>query len=155
MKRLFLMRHGEASFSADLDFDRSLTPKGKSKVAHVSARLNELAPEIAQLYCSPARRTLETAGIVAERVVIKHQKFEKSIYEGDLENLMDLLENTPSKFNEVLFVGHNPLISLFAANLSDGDYLNMQPGDLIYIEFPLDSWKLITYGSGILKEVVS
>ena len=155
MKRLFLLRHGEASFSADLDFDRTLTPKGKGKVSHVAARLNELAPEIGKVYCSPAQRTKETASIVAERVLIKNQEYVRSIYDGDLQDLMDILENTPQDFNEVLIVGHNPLISLFAANLSDGEYLNMQPGDLIYIEFPLDSWKLITFGSGVLCEVIS
>ncbi|MCS5489932.1 phosphohistidine phosphatase SixA [Algoriphagus limi] len=155
MKRLFLLRHGEASFSADLDFDRTLTPKGKGKVSHVAARLNELAPEIGKVYCSPAQRTKETANIVAERVLIKNQEYVRSIYDGDLQDLMDILENTPQDFNEVLIVGHNPLISLFAANLSDGEYLNMQPGDLIYIEFPLDSWKLITFGSGVLCEVIS
>ncbi|TFV94223.1 phosphohistidine phosphatase SixA [Algoriphagus kandeliae] len=155
MKRLFLMRHGEASFSADVDFDRTLTPKGKSKVSHVAARLYELAPEIGKVYCSPAKRTKETASIIAERVLIKSQEYVRSIYDGDLQDLMDILENSPQDVNEVMIVGHNPLISLFAANLSDGDYLNMQPGDLIYIEFPLESWQLITFGSGILCEVIS
>lgn len=155
MKRLFLMRHGEASFSADLDFDRTLTPKGRSKVSQVAARLNQLAPEIGKVYCSPAQRTKETSGIVAERVLFKNHEFVRSIYDGDLQDLMDILENSSSEVNEVMIIGHNPLISMLAANLSDGDYLNMQPGDLMYLEFPLDSWKLITFGSGILYEVIS
>lgn len=155
MKHLFLMRHGEASFSADSDFERTLTSRGREKIVRIAKSFNENTPEIDIMYCSSASRTQETAKIFSQTVLIKKQEFTRIIYDGDMRGLMDLVENCSDEFDRLLIVGHNPVISMLASSLCDGIYRNMQPGDLIAIEFPLDSWKSVTFGSGILLEIMS
>lgn len=155
MKHLFLMRHGEASFSADSDFDRSLTLRGCEKIGRIAKSFNNNIPDIDMMYCSSAKRTQETAQIFSQSVLIKQKEFTRIIYDGDMRDLMDLVENCPDENDRLLIVGHNPVISMLASSLCDGIYRNMQPGDLISIQFPLESWKLVTFGSGILLEIMS
>jgi phosphohistidine phosphatase len=155
MKHLFLMRHGEASFSADSDFERTLTSRGREKIARIAKSFNENTPEIDFMYCSSASRTQETAKIFSETVLIKKQEFTRIIYDGDMRDLMDLVENCSDEFDRLLIVGHNPVISMLASSLCDGIYRNMQPGDLISIQIPLESWNSVTFGSGILLEIMS
>lgn len=154
MKQLFLIRHGEAVFSAATDTDRVLTEYGKAKISRIGNLLAEKYPKLDQVYCSTAERTRQTAQILRERIPCLDVVFYQEIYDGDLEDLLGLLENCPDTASSLLIVGHNPLISMLASKLSDGAYLKLNPGDLVHIEFPLDSWKLITLGSGILREVM-
>lgn len=155
MKKLFLIRHGEAGFSDGTDFQRQLTEYGIEKVKRVSQNLQNLQPEIDFMYCSPAQRTRETADILGSYVLVKAYDLEKSIYEGDLSDLMDLIESTPDMVESCLIVGHNPIISLLLSSLTDSHYQNMTPGTLAYMELDFDSWKLVSSGTGVLKEIIS
>jgi probable phosphoglycerate mutase len=66
--RLFLVRHGATSataenrFSGSLDVD--LSDEGRAQVEHLSARLAD--DKICAVYCSPMRRTIETATILSK-----------------------------------------------------------------------------------------
>jgi broad specificity phosphatase PhoE len=66
--RLFLVRHGATTLSAEDRFagstDVPLSEEGRRQAAALSERLRP-AP-IAAVYCSPMRRTIETASILAE-----------------------------------------------------------------------------------------
>ena len=65
--RLFLVRHGETTLSAEDRFagstDVPLGPNGRMQAERLAARLADDA--IAAAYCSPLQRTVETAAIVA------------------------------------------------------------------------------------------
>ncbi|HEX6212032.1 MAG TPA: histidine phosphatase family protein [Methylomirabilota bacterium] len=66
--RLLLVRHGATTLSAEDRFagatDVPLSDEGRAQAARLGERLRD--DEIAAVYCSPMRRTLETAAIVAE-----------------------------------------------------------------------------------------
>jgi broad specificity phosphatase PhoE len=66
--RLLLVRHGATTLSAEDRFagstDIPLSDEGRSQVAALAERLRD--DPIAAIYCSPMRRTLETASIIAE-----------------------------------------------------------------------------------------
>lgn len=155
MKKLILLRHGEAGFSEGTDFQRQLTKFGIEKVNRVGKTLQKTIPEIDFMYCSPAQRTRETAEILSSLVLIKAFDLQKSIYEGDLGSMMGLIENIPDIAESCLIVGHNPIISLLLSTLTDHSYQNMTPGTLAIIEFEFDSWKLVSAGTGILREIIS
>lgn len=155
MKRLFLIRHGEAGFSKGTDFQRQLTKLGIEKILRVGKALREIQPEIELMYCSPAQRTMETADLLRKNVQIRSNEYHQSIYDGDLLSLMGLLENTPAIVDTCLVVGHNPIISLSLSTLTDDSYQNMSPGTLACLEFDFDSWKYISAGTGILREIIS
>ena len=65
--RLFLVRHGATSLSAEDRFagftDVELSPEGRAQAEHLADRLAD--DKIAAAYCSPTKRTLETAAIIA------------------------------------------------------------------------------------------
>jgi probable phosphoglycerate mutase len=66
--RLFLVRHGATTLSAEDRFagstDVPLSDEGRRQAAGLAARLQH--DPIAAVYCSPMRRTIETASILAE-----------------------------------------------------------------------------------------
>src|SRR5262245_44019638 len=66
MTRLFLVRHGETTLSVEDRFagstDVALGPNGRRQAEWLAARLSR--DPIAAAYCSPMRRTVETAAIV-------------------------------------------------------------------------------------------
>ncbi|MGH2520953.1 MAG: histidine phosphatase family protein [Anaerolineales bacterium] len=65
--RMFLVRHGATLLSAEDRFagatEVELSPEGRDQVEHLAARLAD--DKIAAVYCSPMRRTVETASIIA------------------------------------------------------------------------------------------
>jgi broad specificity phosphatase PhoE len=66
--RLLLVRHGATTLSAEDRFagstDVPLSDQGRHQAARLGSRLADDA--IAAVYCSPMRRTIETAAIIAE-----------------------------------------------------------------------------------------
>jgi len=65
--RLYLIRHGATELTAEDRFaggtDVDLSPEGRWQAGRLAARLAD--DKITAFYCSPMRRTLETASIVA------------------------------------------------------------------------------------------
>ncbi len=155
MKKLFLLRHGEAGFVEGSDFQRPLTPRGITTIKKVGAILQESIDEIDLMYCSPAQRTRETAELLGKYVLIKNSELQLNIYSGDLSTMMQMIDSTPDEVSSCLIVGHNPVISLMLSSLSDSEYINLSPGNLAILEFDVESWKLIISGSGDLREIIN
>jgi len=69
---VFLVRHGETQWTVEDRFnghtDMSLTDYGRSQAKHLALRLGE--ESIIAAYCSPLRRCVETATLVAEPHII-------------------------------------------------------------------------------------
>lgn len=153
MKQLLLLRHGEAGFSQGLDFERKLTPKGKEKLIRMGENLDQKLKSVDLVYCSAAVRTMETAELMEKHMSIKERVFTNDIYQGNLGDLLGLLEKTPSSVDSCLLIGHNPTISLLLAHLSDENYLGFQPGMLAVVELEISDWGMVGFGTGRLKEV--
>lgn len=153
MKRLILLRHGEAGFSASVDFQRKLTPHGKDKLI----RLGEnLPPELARLdflYCSTAIRTKETAEIIKNYIKITEETYLKEIYDGNLEGLLELLEKMYSRVSSCILIGHNPTISALVSHLTKSLYIGLLPGMMAVIDLDISDWSLIGMGMGTLREL--
>lgn len=81
MKRLYLVRHGENTANLTKEFshrlvDYSLTPKGRLQAEQTGAYFARLAEESGSpdgwiVYCSPLRRAVETAELIAERLGVQ------------------------------------------------------------------------------------
>ena len=153
MKQLFLLRHGEAGFSEGTDFQRQLTQRGTERLNRMGIELKSRSMEVDLMYCSAAQRTMETASIIHQYISIKEEIFLKQIYDGNLGDLLHLLENIPFQVNSCLIIGHNPILSLLVAHLSGESYINLQPGMLACLELEINDWRMIGLNTGILKEV--
>lgn len=155
MKQLFLLRHGEAGFSEESDFDRSLTEKGIESLHRMGQVLQERSLAIDLAYCSPARRTQETSTVLQKHVVIKEHIFVQEIYDADLNFLLDLLSKIPFSVNSCILIGHNPTISSLMAHLTQENFIRLEPGMFAEISLSIDNWDVLGFGTGTLEEIVS
>lgn len=153
MKHLILLRHGEAGFTDSVDFQRQLTPRGKENLNRMGEKLPDHLLKVDFLYCSSATRTRETAEIIKKYVQIGGEEYIKEIYDGNLETLLNLLENTPVEVEYCMIIGHNPTISVLASHLTHSNYIGLQPGAMAIINLEITEWYMIGLGTGSLIEV--
>jgi phosphohistidine phosphatase len=122
---LILMRHAEAQAAATgmRDFDRALSAAGRREAAAAAARMRASGVSVDLLLHSAARRTTETASLVAAgleldtgRLRAEPRLYNASvaiIQDAALEALRDLRDAAT-----VLLVAHNPGISDYSALLA-------------------------------------
>lgn len=154
MKHLILLRHGEAGFSYGVDFQRQLTPKGKENLNRLGKTLSAAQMKVDFLYCSPATRTRETADIIKKHIPVSEEVYDKDIYNGNLESLLSILENTPKEAESCMIIGHNPTISVLASHLTHSSYLGLSPGAMAVLDLEIIDWNMVGFGTGMLKEVI-
>lgn len=141
MVRLFLMRHGEAETYADSDSQRALTERGKQEARMSGQWLadEQLDQSIHGIICSPFKRAIETAQIVADAI-----HFSKPLEicdfitpNDDPAQLIGLLEQRAIEVP--LIVCHNPLATRVACRLIDGSergssFPGFATGNIAYLE---------------------
>ena len=154
MKKLILLRHVEAGFSDGVDFQRQLTIRGKERLHRLGKNLRDRMILIHRMYCSGATRTRETAEIMKEYWEVEESIYSKEIYEGNLEILLKILENTPNAVQTCLMVGHNPIISLLLSHLTHDNYIGMEPGMVARLELDIQDWYMVGLGTGTLIETL-
>ena len=122
---LLLLRHGHASMAPPSwddrgDFGRQLSEHGKQQSARVGEwiRSHHLHPDA--IVCSSAVRTEATARAVCVAAELDQSviDFEDSIYEAEVQNLLEVLCRTPKQVQRLLFVGHNPGLEMLAKKLA-------------------------------------
>ncbi|MBN2081081.1 histidine phosphatase family protein [bacterium] len=121
MKRtLLILRHGKSLRGPEYstDFERPLAPRG-IKAARRMARFTKrkkLAPEL--IITSQAARALGTAELFAAELddveLIAHDE----IYDADIDDLYDIVEDIDDHYQRVMLVGHNPTFEMFVDDLT-------------------------------------
>ncbi|MDN3671076.1 histidine phosphatase family protein [Echinicola jeungdonensis] len=156
MKRIALLRHGEAEYGKGQsgDFDRKLTSSGKYRVERLALVLAERKFSFDLILQSPAVRTQETAEIISTAIEIKKKLEEKDYYLAEKDAWLEKINDLPEEFDSALVVGHNPGLSTLLDYYVGDYFLNLSPGMLAIVEIEVDSWKAITAGSGVLAEVI-
>lgn len=147
MNRLYLMRHAKAEKSDGTirDFDRPLQPRGQSDAALIASRmLSEVGIPI-HIKSSSARRTSETAEIVARIFGIKSELIEKdkSMYGADLDKLIETVQMLPDEKITVMLIGHNPGFSDLASYFSETE-LEMPTAGLVVLDFDVTNWSHVS-----------
>ncbi|GBD05001.1 hypothetical protein HRbin20_00578 [bacterium HR20] len=145
MKRLILVRHAKAE-AAELvpkpDRERTLTERGRRDAERLGAWLAEHIPSVDAIVASPARRTLETARIVAAGwstaapLIIE----EPTLYLPNLEEIRAVVETLSPEWNVVALVGHNPSISDLRDALVGYPSEPMPTCAAAVLELPDSSW---------------
>ena len=116
MKQLILIRHAkaeDAQRSRKPDRERALTERGSSDALRMALWLAEHIPHVDAIVTSPARRTLETAHVVASvwHSVPPPIIEEPTLYMPSLEEILTVVKTLDSQWKRVVLVGHNPSIS--------------------------------------------
>lgn len=137
LKKLVLVRHGktEVASSTGRDIDRRLTSAGLRALEMEYPRTFQLLgqdPEVS-IWCSPAVRALQTAGVVAEAVDACGIDIHDSLYEQDLDAFLgELSEAEPET---LVAVGHVPFMEDLAERLC-GARLDFGTGSVMAVSLP-------------------
>ena len=159
--RLMLMRHAETEKGCEKeDFKRLLTDVGKKEAERAANFLSSY--RIDKVLVSYVKRTMQTSFIIAEKVEARESEIVSELYNGDEDNIINLIASQEERNKYLLLIGHNPLIYNVAMSLanSNSDKYNilistsMPTARIIVIDFPnIDNWKKVLTQKGNIIEI--
>lgn len=156
MKKLIFVRHGRAEDPSPefSDFERSLTPKGKSISKAMAGKLAEQESIKGIIISSPAFRALETAiifgevlGIKPENIILDSNLYFKMSY----KYLSTILSETGNTIDTIILFGHNPSFSDITNSLSKKGCDSMPKCGIAGISFNIKEWSDLKQGTGNLE----
>ncbi len=149
--RFILIRHGEAAnHSPDgKDFSRPLTFSGQLMIKRGGQLLfdRDIKPDL--IYCSTAKRTSETAAIIARETGFTGMIQPKpELYNCSPGVILELINKNIMPELVTCIVGHNPAVS-DVRRLTTGGNRSLAPGDMVIIDANLNqtavSFSLVDY----------
>lgn len=161
MKTIMLLRHAEAQRggSASTDKKRTLTDLGRSDATKIGQFLDQQSIAVDYIESSTAKRARETISLIAESAGLSlNINWNDKFYSGGPADYHQAIREAPDRVNNILLVGHNPLVSRLISGLcsSGGQYLVRMPqGALVCIEHPAISWDQVELGTARLRWMVT
>jgi len=123
--RIFLVRHAHAGWALPgvRDFDRPLDDRGREEAARLAATMSVNAFEPDLVYCSNARRCLETLGILQARNSVNLRiEHSDALYASSHDAYLDLIASKHDKaIRSIMIIGHNPMLEDTAQALLQDD----------------------------------
>ncbi|MFA6945469.1 MAG: histidine phosphatase family protein [Pedobacter sp.] len=153
-KQLLIIRHAKAE-DADFkksDFKRSLSHRGEKNALEMAKRLlkKDLHPEL--LVSSPALRAITTARYFADELGIVQSEIvqDPEIYDALTYDLLDCINKLDDQADFIALFGHNPAITQVVNLLCGKNIFHIPTCGMALMQFPYDSWKMLTEGTGEL-----
>jgi phosphohistidine phosphatase len=118
-RQLVLIRHAKAGEGA-VDRDRPLADRGVAEAPAVGRWLAQrrIAPD--RVVVSPARRARQTWELAAAELgPTPEPVLDERVYRNTVEDLLDVIRETPAGVRTLVLVGHNPGIEDLAIALDD------------------------------------
>ena len=119
-RQLVLIRHAKAGGGA-VDRDRPLADRGVAEAPAVGRWLaaRRIGPD--RVVVSPARRARQTWELAAGELGPTAQPvLDERVYGNTVEDLLEIVRETPTEVTTLAIVGHNPGIQELAIALDDG-----------------------------------
>jgi phosphohistidine phosphatase len=156
VKRLTLMRHGEARWkdTGVSDLERPLNRRGSNAAEAMARRLLELqlVPEL--LLVSPARRTQQTADILARELSVPARRVvrEEALYLASAADLLKVVQATGPRVTHLMLVAHNPGVSeLVQLLVPQGEAGGLGTAAICSITFDTPHWTAV--GAAAVRDV--
>ncbi len=149
MKSVILIRHVKSDHSNMLaDIDRPIRNDRKEDAKEVAKDIKKRGDSPQHLICSPAKRTLQTASLLAHSWDYPEKKIAiaESLYECTANDILNLIKNTDEKFDTIAIVCHNPAITDFVNQYSDARIDNVPTTGAVKVDFGKGKWKEIKTG---------
>lgn len=143
-KTLTLMRHGKSDWDDPTltDRERPLNPRGKRDVPVMAQRLKALGLRPSLILASAARRTTDTAKILADSFGYPREFIhrEDSLYLANTQTLIECIGAQDASFNVMMVCGHNPGITDLANVLVPGIAGNLPTSATVTVRAEADDW---------------
>jgi phosphohistidine phosphatase len=148
--RLIVMRHAQAGeLPGGPDAERALRAPGRRDAVAAGAwlRAHEFVPDA--VICSTARRARQTwLHVSADLGGGIEVSNDPRLYDAGVEQLLEIIRQTPPEVRTLLYVGHNPAAQQLAATLT-GQRQGFPPAAIAVIELTGD-WASAAPGAGKL-----
>ncbi len=150
-KVLFLIRHAESleSGRGQKDKDRILSPTGYQDAPRVGQYLynQHCRPDI--MIASDAERARITALLIAEQLKFERHKIllEEDVYKASVRSLLELINNQKEAYEQVMIIGHNPVVTYLAEYLTRKEIGSMAPCSVARLSCESDNWKGFSEGN--------
>lgn len=169
MKTVYLLRHAKSDWGdpAVKDHDRSLNERGREAAPKVGAYIKAKRYKPDAIFCSTARRTVETCQLVKETVGgLSNIEFEETLYLAELRHLIERLKCLDDGVKSAMFIGHNPGLEQLAHTLpgppesAAEEKLHRRMRErfstcaLAVIKLPVKAWREVRPGIGTLCDFV-
>lgn len=124
-----MLRHAKADWPEVTDHERPLADRGRHQAPAAGRWLADSGIDPDYVLCSTSLRTRETWKLAAHELPKRARKtvFEDRIYDATAGEIIEVLQETPDAYADVLLVGHNPgvqnLTEVLAGDASLGDEL--------------------------------
>lgn len=158
MKRLTLMRHGDAQWkdSEVADFARPLNRRGTAEAEAMARRLAELALIPDLIIASPARRTQQTAEIVARELALgsRNIRYEEPLYLAGARDILTHAQAIGPRVTHLMVIGHNPGVSELAHLLAPGREIGgLATAAICTMTLDTDEWSAVA--PALVRDVLS
>lgn len=133
---LYFFRHGHAEDAQGPDFDdfaRKLTDKGVERTQAAARALQKLGVKPARIYTSPRLRARQTAEILSSTLGIAPEAREEVNFGFNPQSIPALINDLPSDL-AVMFVGHEPDLSITVGALVGGGEIEMKKGSVVRVD---------------------
>ena len=156
MKTLYLLRHAKSSWDdPDLkDFERPLAARGIGDVPLIAQRFLARGGRVDSMVCSPAVRTKTTAKMFAGEIGFPSDEIGSNpeLYFAGSNMFLKAASLVDDESEAAILIGHNPAITDFVNEMTDGDIDNIPTCGLVQLSLPIDSWSDIKFSSATLVE---
>lgn len=116
-----LVRHAKSETDGATDCDRSLAARGRTDAPAIGRWLAQHALVPDRIVVSPARRARQTWDLAAAEVAAAPDPvLDERVYGNTVEDLLEVLRDTPAEVETLVLVGHNPSMEQLSLALDDG-----------------------------------
>lgn len=144
MKKIVIVRHGKSEKETINDFDRRLAEKGAEDVKELGKVIEKLEGTPDLMITSPAKRAVETTGIIAEECNYKGEmvKFD-FLYPGEATGIEKVLKEVEGSAGYIIVTGHNPASERAASRLAakKENLVHLSTSSAICLQSDVNSWK--------------
>ncbi|MFT7372314.1 MAG: phosphohistidine phosphatase [Oleiphilaceae bacterium] len=124
--KLFISRHGEASFDAESDRARPLTAAGMSETKTLRDQYISALTQVQVIWASDLKRANETAGLYADELALKIETKNFLSPDCEADRVLKKLQTLDTDAC-VLIVSHQPLVGELVSLLCEGNIYAAHP----------------------------
>jgi phosphohistidine phosphatase len=147
MKILTLIRHAKSSWKEPSlpDWDRPLNRRGRRDAPLMGQRLAERGAYADLVISSPAVRALATAEAIAVEIEYPWTEIvvDERLYEADLFEWLEVIQDLDDALDRVMCVGHNPGLTELVNYLSPDRIDNVPTCGIVELRFDTQRWALV------------